>query len=120
MSDIVDLLPYLHVADVERSLIFYSLLGFQVRARAVDDEGVMWAHLGSHGASLMLARADAPFDPGAQAVLFYLYASDLEVTRERLIAAGLEPGPILHQDTAPRRMRLDDPDGYCLLIAAPV
>lgn len=120
MPDIVDLLPYLHVADVERSLVFYALLGFEVHARVVDDEGVAWARLHSHGAGLMVARADAPFDPGAQAVLLYLYAQNLEATRDRLIAAGLAPGPIEAQAAAPRRMRLDDPDGYGLLIAAPV
>ena len=49
-------------------------------------------------------------------MLFYLYVDDLDALRD---TPGLEPGPILEHD-APRparEMRLQDPDGYVLMVA---
>ena len=60
---------------------------------------------------------DAPIDDGAQGVLFYLYCDDVVATRERLLAAGLDAGPMSHPFYRPRgEFRLRDPDGYVLMI----
>ncbi len=112
-----DLVPIAHVSDVERSTAFYRLLGFAVvSSRRVD--GVLdWAWLKSGEASLMVARASAPIDPEQQAVLLYLYTDDLAALRGRLVGANLAASEIFHPDHMPNgELRVDDPDGYCLLI----
>jgi hypothetical protein len=50
--------------------------------------------------------------------LFYLYAADLYALRERLVAAGVAAGEIADGSPGPRtEMRVEDPDGYVLMIA---
>jgi hypothetical protein len=78
----------------------------------------VWAALESSDARIMLAFADAPIDPGEQAVLFYLYTDDLHSLQQHLRARGAKAGPIRHGTPGPKQeMRLRDPDGYCLMIA---
>ena len=71
------LIPFVHVVDLERSIAFYRLLGFEV-VNAYERGGRrVWAMLRRDGAQLMLAAASGPIDPAQQAVLFYLYTPDL-------------------------------------------
>jgi predicted lactoylglutathione lyase len=116
-----DLIPFVHVEDVQRSVDFYEKLGFEVRNTHHVGERFVWAMLVSGGAQLMVALASAPIDSGVQAVLFYVYAEDLEGLqhlREDLLRHGLEVGQIAEGNPAPSyQMRLNDPDGYCLMIA---
>jgi hypothetical protein len=66
----------------------------------------------------MLARADEPVVARAQAVLFYLFTRDLFGLRERLLAAGVDAGEIISGRPGPNaEMRLEDPDGYVLIVA---
>jgi hypothetical protein len=114
------LVPFVHVADVQRSVAFYSLLGFEARDTYAPDGELEWAWLATDGAALMLARADEPIEPSEQAVLFYLYAPDLEAVRDHLVARRIRPAPgeIVDGTPGPRReMRVTDPDGYCLMVA---
>jgi catechol 2,3-dioxygenase-like lactoylglutathione lyase family enzyme len=114
-----DLIPFVHVSDVARSIAFYGLLGFEVRDTYEHEGRLDWAALTSGDAQLMLAYADAPIDPRSQAVLFYLYADDLDGLRDHLLANGVVAGEIADGSPGPEReMRLADPDGYCLMIAA--
>ena len=112
------LIPFVHVVDLERSIAFYRLLGFEV-VNAYERGGRrVWAMLRRDGAQLMLAAASGPIDPAQQAVLFYLYTPDLLALREHLRADGENPGPIHDGTPAPRQqLRIADPDGYCLMIA---
>jgi hypothetical protein len=49
--------------------------------------------------------------------LFYLYSPDLVALREHLIAAGVRVSTITYPEHMPKgEVRVDDPDGYCLLI----
>jgi hypothetical protein len=65
----------------------------------------------------VLARADGPVDAEQQAVLFYVYAHELEELHGRLAEAGLEPGPIEPGAPGPdRQFRLADPDGYTVMV----
>jgi len=133
--------PMLHVADVDRSVSFYSLLGFACESRFSNPAGqTAWADISSGGARLMLARADGRVIPSQQAVLFYLYADDVRGLRSHLLdeaglpdagpppsewTRGAEPsipdGAAVFRITSPFYMpggelRVHDPDGYCLLI----
>jgi len=65
----------------------------------------------------MIAKATEPIVPGQQGILFYLYVEGVAETREALLGAGLQPGPITTPFYAPRgEFRLTDPDGYTLMI----
>lgn len=118
-DQVSDLVPFVHVADVTASIAFYEQLGFHVTsthpaATAKPD----WASLEAGQARLMLARAGAPVVAGEQAVLFDLYSRDLFGLRARLIAAGIDAGEIVDGRPGPNaEMRLEDPDGYVLMVA---
>lgn len=114
-----DFIPFVHVADLNRSIAFYEVLGFTVTDTYCRRDGELdWAALESGSAQLMLARADAPIDPHRQAVLFYLYSEHLPELRKRLVAAGIAAGEIVDGTPGPRwEMQVADPDGYCLMVA---
>lgn len=112
------LTPMAHVADVARSIAWYEKLGF-VAQHTWTPEGkpMQWAHLSNGGAELMLVRSDRPMNPGAQDVLFYLYAEGVAVYRESLIAQQLRPSELSYPPYAKHgEFRIADPDGYCLLV----
>src|SRR4051812_10214461 len=97
------LVPMISVADVERSITFYSHLGFEV-ANTFACEGETkpsWAWLQSGDAALMLA-AEAESNTAKHPVLFYFYADNVEIARACLVEAGLNPGPIATPFYAPR------------------
>ena len=107
------------VADVERSIEFYSNLGFEVGNRFVPEGAATtaWAWLYSEGAQLMLAAADKPVVAEQQRVLFYIYTDDIAAAHEELAEAGLNPGAITTPFYAPRgEFQLVDPDGYVVMI----
>ena len=113
------LVPLARVADVERSIAFYTTLGFELgNLHTPDDRQRMtWAALELHEARLMLAEASDPVVPDQQAVLFYLYYDDIDAEHARLAAAGLAPGPMAHPFYCPKgEFRITDPDGYCLML----
>ena len=107
------------VADVERSIAFYSHLGFEV-ANTFACEGETkpsWAWLQSGDAALMLA-ARSDFTAANHTVLFYLYAENVETARASLVEAGLNPGAIATPFYAPQgEFELVDPDGYIVMVS---
>lgn len=117
-SPVSALIPFVHVADVEASVAFYRLLGFEPTETYAPEGRPVWAALQSEAARLMVAEAEAPIEDSEQAVLFYLYAHDLDGLRDHLVREGEVPGEIVDGSPGPRReMRVTDPDGYCLMIA---
>jgi len=113
-----DLIPFVHVSDVARSIAFYELLGFEPKDTHERDGRLDWAALESRGAQLMLAHATAPIERDKQAVLFYLYADDLAALRDQLLAAGITVGEIRDGSPGPaRELGLADPDGWCLMVS---
>ena len=113
-----DLIPFVHVGDVERSIAFYELLGFAVHDTHGPHGRLGWAALEHEQAKLMLARAGSQVSPADQGVLFYLYTDDLQALQAHLRAHGQPAGAIRDGTPGPRReMRLRDPDGYVLMVA---
>ena len=104
--------------DVLRSADFYKLLGMELRGSLRNSSGVLqWAELVCEGAELMVTRASEQVIAGQQAVLFYLYSPDLVALREHLLASGVKVSAITYPEYMPKgEIRVDDPDGYCLLI----
>lgn len=118
LAAVSDLVPFLHVADVQRSIAFYELLGFAVGDTYRVDARLDWALLRSCGAQLMLARADEPVNAGQQGVLFYLYSDGLAMLQQHLRAHDVQVGGICDGSPGPKQeMRLRDPDGYVLMVA---
>lgn len=116
------LVAFVHVADVARSLRFYADLGFSVANSVVPDGHTVptWAWLQSDRADLMVALASAPMDAAQQAVMFYLYFDDIVATRAALVERGHAPGELKHPFYMPAgECRLEDPDGYVLMLAQP-
>jgi catechol 2,3-dioxygenase-like lactoylglutathione lyase family enzyme len=106
-------------ADVDRSIVFYRHLGFEVGNTFTPPEKtkLSWAWLESDHAQLMLAAASDPVVADLQSVLFYVYTDDVTAARSSLIDAGLEPGDITTPFYAPRgEFRLIDPDGYVIMV----
>lgn len=113
-----NLVAMAHVADVQRSADFYSQMGFRIVSTFKNDAGVLcWVDLRSGNAALMLTKADAPVIAGQQAVLFYLYAENLIALREQLLASGVAASEITYPFYMEKgEIRVEDPDGYVLLI----
>ena len=112
------LVPFVDVQDVAASVAFYRSLGFAVTREYRPHGRLVWAALRSGDAELMLAETEDPVDPARQGVLFYLYSDDLAGLREHLRAHGAVPSEIADGSPGPREeLRVDDPDGYCLMIA---
>ncbi len=131
---------HLHVADVEDSVSFYRLLGFEPDEWVRNADGqAIWACVkriepGGAFAEIHLDRASAPVIPEEQAILLYMYSRDVRGLRSHLIENGLhnggkyvgQPGPnggkrvvfdVYEPGHMPKgELRVADPDAYCLLI----
>jgi len=101
--------PMLHVAEIEKSIRFYELLGFTT----IDTEGcapLAWARLHCEdGSAVMLLRAEHPVDASAQALILYMYTPDLGGLRDRVptYASGalMRPHPVDYLGKAGTRLR---------------
>jgi catechol 2,3-dioxygenase-like lactoylglutathione lyase family enzyme len=113
------LVPMISVADVERSIAFYSHLGFEIgNTFACEGETKpSWAWLQSGDAQLMLA-AEPETAAAKHSVLFYVYTEDLAAARASLVEADLKPGEIATPFYAPQgEFELVDPDGYIVMVS---
>ena len=113
------LVAFAHVADVERSIAFYSDLGFIVENSVVPEGQIspVWARLESEKASLMVGLASVPIESAKQAVLFYLYYDNIRETHAALVELGHKPSEIKYPFYMPGgECRLEDPDGYVLML----
>ena len=115
---VTGLIPMAHVANVQRSADFYQLFGMEVRGSLRNPSGgLQWVHLACEQAELMFSRASVPVIADQQAVLFYLYSPDLIALRDHLLASGVEVSAITYPPYMPKgEIRVEDPDGYVLLI----
>ena len=109
------LIPLAQVRNVPRSVEFYEKIGFRLaKTFAADGQTEpTWASLESDRAELMIARGEP-----ANSVLFYIFCDDVPKEHERLRAAGITVSEISYPFYAPRgEFRIDDPDGYTLIIS---
>lgn len=117
-AKVTGLIPMAHTADVQRAVDFYQRLGMEIRGSLRNPSGrLQWVHLNCGQADLMVTHASEPVIPSQQAVLFYLYSPDLIALREHLLASGVKVSPITYPEYMPKgEIRVEDPDGYVLLI----
>jgi catechol 2,3-dioxygenase-like lactoylglutathione lyase family enzyme len=109
----------LHVAEVERSIRFYRLLGFEL----VDVEGekgcpLGWARMSTTDGSaimLLLGEDEHAVKPNEQGIMLVLYTPELPAVREQLVAAGERPTEIERPPWMPSgHIMVRDPDGYAV------
>jgi catechol 2,3-dioxygenase-like lactoylglutathione lyase family enzyme len=120
---IVDLVPFILVRDVARSIEFYEALGFTEIKRHESNGRLEFAGMeASPAAKLMLARVDEvpTWDPDESSPGFlYLYTPDIEAFRRQLQRSGIEPGE-LEEGPGPgpsRQLCVRDPDGHGHMVA---
>ena len=106
------------VSDLERSLAFYTAVGYLTLTTIPLDDGssLIWLRLpGEQSVSLELVHrpADGPVETGAFEH-FAIEIDSLAETIERLTAAGLQPGEpeLPGGPDGPKISWLVDPDGY--------
>jgi catechol 2,3-dioxygenase-like lactoylglutathione lyase family enzyme len=117
-TKLASLVPMAHVADVAKSVEFYRLLGFEVKNTFEQEGQMQWAWLRNGGADLMLARSGREMNPGAQDILFYMYAPDVAAYRAELEKKGVKVGPLKYPFYSRRgEFRVDDLDGYTLFVS---
>jgi catechol 2,3-dioxygenase-like lactoylglutathione lyase family enzyme len=113
------LVPMVFVSDLQRSIAFYQLLGFQVENTFTREgsQTISWAWLQCDSAELMLAKASDPINDKEQGILFYIYCADVAAARADLVDNKIECSEITFPFYAPRgEFRVADPDGYVLMI----
>lgn len=113
---VVDLIPFIHVTDVPRSIAFYEALGFRLGDTYAPQGRLEFAELEStRAAKVMLARVDElPERDPEEAGPGYLYAytRSLDALSRRLLDHGFQPGEIRDGSPGPEReMCVRDPDG---------
>jgi catechol 2,3-dioxygenase-like lactoylglutathione lyase family enzyme len=136
--------PFAYVADVERSIAFYELLGFLARRIERGAGGrVEWVWLespetGPGGpAALMLGLSSLPIATVAQGIFFCMHCADARAMRSHLLAHGLRDGGVRTGSPGADRepsavftmvypaympggeFHVHDPDGYTILIGQP-
>jgi glyoxalase/bleomycin resistance protein/dioxygenase superfamily protein len=109
--------PILHVAEIERSICFYELLGF-VTVDTDRCKPLGWARLHCDGGAVMFLRAEEPLDPRRVTTMLCMYTPDLVALRDQLLAAGIQVPAIKYPEYMPSgETQMPDPDGYSVLIA---
>ncbi|MCI3244226.1 MULTISPECIES: VOC family protein [Streptomyces] len=107
------------VTDLDRSLGFYTAVGYAELGRVNADHGshlVLLHFPGEPAASLELVHrpADGRVDVGSGFDHLAIQVETLDTTLERLTEAGLEPEPVQYPGGphGPKTSWLTDPDGY--------
>lgn len=107
------------VTDLDRSLPFYTALGYAELGRVDIGDGnslVILNFPGEPAASLELVHrpAGGPVDVGSGFDHLAIQVDTLAATLEQLTDAGLEPEPVQHPGgpNGPKTSWLTDPDGY--------
>jgi len=117
-ADVHRVVAFAHVADVARTQAFCARLGFRVLDELQGEDGrPYWTHIKAGAASLMFALASEPVIASQQAVLFYMYCDDVAGLRARLAEAGIGVSEITYPPYMEEgEIRVEDPDGYTILI----
>jgi lactoylglutathione lyase len=107
------------ITDIDRSVDFYSKLGFEeLRRMPIRDEAInVFMGLPGDGARLELTYnndQDGPYEIGTGYGHIAITAEDLDATLERLAEIGIEPEkpPYTVRDGGSRLCFVRDPDGY--------
>jgi lactoylglutathione lyase len=107
----------LRVSDLERSLAFYTKVGYVDLGKVPFEDGssLVWLRLPNEP-SVSLELVHRPADGPVEVRGFEHFAIEVDSlagTITRLTEAGLSPGePVIHGPDGPKTSWLTDPDGY--------
>jgi predicted lactoylglutathione lyase len=102
------LMPLVYVADLDKSIAFYSILGGKVSARSRSGT---WAELRFGDSILALHQADHPSGSDASAIELCFVSSDaLEALQDRLSEAGIRMERPVTDEAFGFSMMVRDPD----------
>jgi catechol 2,3-dioxygenase-like lactoylglutathione lyase family enzyme len=108
--------PVLYVADIDRSQVFYTLLGWSV-LRTGGDGTASWRYLGCGDLTILLAAVQPRLITVELPLLVYFYVDDLDRALQSLIAGGHPADRVGYPDHAPGgEARVRDPDGNVILL----
>lgn len=106
------------VRDIERSKVFYALLGFEPEAEKTDERKTLaFLRLGEFRMELFCYHETPPVGASGEPRLGFrhlaLSVDDVEAERQRLVAAGAIPADVEVMVTPAgwRLLFFDDPDG---------
>jgi catechol 2,3-dioxygenase-like lactoylglutathione lyase family enzyme len=119
---VADLIPFIFVTDVARSIPFYEALGFELSHKHPAQGRLEFAELESTpSAKVMLARVEQVPEPDAEDPsrgFLYLFVRSLDALRERLLGLGFEASEIRNGSPGPRReLCITDPAGHGHMVA---
>ena len=120
------LIPSLGVADIERSVDFYrEYLGFDIAHSHEERGSLVWCHMKSGGADLMLQQlADDQMERlqanGKRCWVMYVAPEDIHEVHRRLRRADYKVNDIERTGYDTEECYLEDPDGYELWVSAPL
>jgi lactoylglutathione lyase len=116
----------IRVRDIDRSIGFYSVLGFRVYRRGEMEHGGIWVHLKRRGDPHRLElnyypKGSAhfePFRPGTELDHLGFHAKDVAGWAKRLVAAG---GKLVLRvvETGENLAYIQDPDGVWIEFFGP-
>ena len=118
--------PEIAVSDMQRSLEFYSSLGFlKDNEGIVDDKGSQWYSLALGDAALWLIREDVledldPDEEKGNGINIYVTVDDVDAVYEKLKPEAMIVKDIETLWYGLRQFSVSDPDGYLLTINMPV
>src|SRR5262245_19507727 len=121
--------PEVAVADIEKSLTFYNMLGFEKdNTGIVDEQGSQWYSLALGDAALWLIRSDIVeglSEDGVRGggVSIYIGVDDVDAVYD-FVRSGEYASNVVHEIETHwyglRQFSMTDPDGYMLTINMPV
>jgi predicted enzyme related to lactoylglutathione lyase len=106
----------LTVREIERSIAFYSLLGFETIDVERADGRMVWARIHCEGGGAIMFVVGGE-EEDRQRAHMYLYTEDLPALKNRIEEAGVEAGEIYRPHYMPSgEICITDPDGNVILI----
>lgn len=120
MSNVKEVVPFLWVSSMERSLYYYvDSLGFQMKYKGVVDGKVRWCWLTLGAAALMLQEsAKVPQGKLGEGVSLCFMCEDALAIYGELRSRGIEASEP-QVGNGSWETTLSDPDGYRLNFASP-
>jgi uncharacterized glyoxalase superfamily protein PhnB len=117
--------PNILVSDVEKSLAFYSLLGFEKLTQVPEQGKAQWAMLKANEVTIMIqdkksAEGDLPFrytNGQNSGILLYIDVENVEEIRTNIDGKALIIKDIHSTFYGTNELIIADPDNYLLIFA---
>jgi lactoylglutathione lyase len=110
----------IHVADVEKSVDFYSrVLQLETLPRPAFDFPGAWFRLGTQQELHLLGDRELPVHSHSRGTHFALLVEDIDDWEKHLISEGAEFAPKKSRPDGAYQIFLQDPDGHFVELCTP-